>query len=382
MLDDETHGGEAWNLYGDGYIPHNVVLDHNHEVLFTSSGYQEDDIIEAIILGLSYVPRDEDSDGILDSVDNCFDVVNPDQLDIDQDGFGDACDPCDNLNVFTAGNTNGTLTTGGLVTVDIFDVLSLVEIVLSGNTESCGYEISDYTYDGDVNVIDVIALVQLILNGDFDNSIAPPPGDGIFEIQHSDAGDRAVISSSGKISGIQFDSFISEITEADLNQLLLPEGWDMDYLISGDQIKVLAYDASGNNPREQLEIEFTSIGLSSFQNIVVASPGAGEVSISFSEKTDLDSSSPLPTNPKIQRLYPNPFNPSLSISFAIPNDEITSVAIFNTLGKQVDVLREKDMLSAGNYTLSWNAASHPSGMYIVQIQTSSFTDTKKALLVK
>ena len=382
MLDDETHGGEAWNLYGDGYIPHNVVLDHNHEVLFTSSGYQEDDIIEAIVLGLSYVPRDEDSDGVLDSVDNCFDVVNPDQLDIDQDGFGDACDPCDNLNIFTSGNTNGTLTTGGEVTVDIFDVLSLVEIVLSGNTESCGYEISDYTYDGDVNVIDVIALVQLILNGDFDNSVAPPPGDGSFEIQHSDTGDRAVISSSGKISGIQFDSFTSEITEADLGQLLLPEGWDMDYLINGDQIKVLAYDASGNNPREQLEIEFTSISSSSFQNIVVASPGAGEVLINFSEKEEFDVSLPLPDNPKIQNLYPNPFNPSLSISFSIPNDEMTRVAVYNTIGEQVEVIREKEMLSAGNYILFWNAASHPSGMYIVQIQTKSFTDTKKALLVK
>ena len=379
---DEASSMQAWDLFGQGYIPHNVVLDHNGEVLFTNSGYQEDDIIEAIQLGLSYVPRDEDSDGIMDSVDNCFDIVNPDQLDIDQDGYGDACDPCDYANIFTSGNTNGTLTTGGQVTVDIFDVLSLVEIVLTGQTESCGYEISDYTYDGDVNVIDVIALVQLILNGDFDNSLAPPPGDGFFEIQHSDLGDRAVISSDGKISGFQFDTFTSEVSESDLNQISLPEGWDIDFYVNGDNMKVLAYDASGNNPAEQIEIELPSVTSSSFENVIVASPGAGEILINFSEREEFDVSSPLPGNPEIQKLYPNPFNPSLSISFSIPNDEITRVAIYNTIGEQVEVVRESEMLSAGNYTLFWNAASHPSGMYIVQIQTKSFTDARKALLVK
>ena len=147
-------------------------------------------------------------------------------------------------------------------------------------------------------------------------------------------------------------------------------------------MKVLAYDAYGNNPTEQIEIELPSVTSSSFENVIVASPGAGEILINFSEREEFDVSSPLPGNPKIQKLYPNPFNPSLSISFSIPNDEITRVAIYNTIGEQVEVVREREMLSAGNYTLFWNAASHPSGMYIVQIQTKTFTDTRKALLVK
>lgn len=36
--------------------------------------------------------RDTDKDGIVDSRDNCKTVFNPDQLDVDKDGVGDACD--------------------------------------------------------------------------------------------------------------------------------------------------------------------------------------------------------------------------------------------------------------------------------------------------
>src|SRR5262249_36474649 len=39
-------------------------------------------------------PGDPDGDGISGCADNCPDVANPDQLDQDADGEGDACDPC------------------------------------------------------------------------------------------------------------------------------------------------------------------------------------------------------------------------------------------------------------------------------------------------
>ena len=65
--------------------------------------------MEAIELALTYVPRDEDQEGVLDSLDNCFDEVNPEQLDIDNDGYGDACDICDNVNVYTFKHSVGAV---------------------------------------------------------------------------------------------------------------------------------------------------------------------------------------------------------------------------------------------------------------------------------
>ena len=46
MLDGGNSGGEAWSLFGDGYIPHHVVIDHNREVLYTDYGSNISGIME------------------------------------------------------------------------------------------------------------------------------------------------------------------------------------------------------------------------------------------------------------------------------------------------------------------------------------------------
>ena len=166
MLDGGTSGGEAWGLFGNGYIPHNVVLDHNYQVIYTASGYNESAILNAINLALSYVPRDQDGDGIMDSTDNCIAVFNNHQNDYDLDGSGDACDPCNNLDIYVAGNIDGTQNSiNSEAIIDIFDVLSLTDIVLKGIDYGCGYEISDIREDGNLNVLDIVALVQIVLAG-------------------------------------------------------------------------------------------------------------------------------------------------------------------------------------------------------------------------
>lgn len=43
----------------------------------------------------SYIPKDSDDDGVVDKEDNCKELFNPNQLDTDQDGKGDACDDDD-----------------------------------------------------------------------------------------------------------------------------------------------------------------------------------------------------------------------------------------------------------------------------------------------
>ena len=154
MLDD--YASEVYYDFGTGYIPHNVIIDHQGVVLYSQSGFNQTAIISIINEALETI--DADNDGVYNGADNCPDVYNPDQEDADGDGIGDVCDDCNNL-VFTGGNLDGD------DDLDIFDVLMLVDVILGSDENTCLIEAGDITQDGIVNVLDVIGLVQMILGG-------------------------------------------------------------------------------------------------------------------------------------------------------------------------------------------------------------------------
>ena len=89
------------------------------------------------------------------------DEVN--QEDEDGDSIGDACDPCDNL-VYITGNLNGDISLFEEPIIDIMDVLTLVDFLISGESYECQDTILNINEDEHINIVDVISLVQLILN--------------------------------------------------------------------------------------------------------------------------------------------------------------------------------------------------------------------------
>jgi len=94
-----------------------------------------------------------------------------------------------------------------------------------------------------------------------------------------------------------------------------------------------------------------------------------------------DNNSEMPSKFKLEQNFPNPFNPSTTISFSLPKESNVSLKIFNVIGKEVDVL-VNGYLPAGNYSLQWNAGNQTSGIYFYKLTTDNFTETRKMTLLK
>jgi len=86
--------------------------------------------------------------------------------------------------------------------------------------------------------------------------------------------------------------------------------------------------------------------------------------------------------------YPNPFNPTTTISFELRFESKVKIKIFNMLGQQVAMIFNSD-LQAGNHQFSWNAIDPsgkilPSGVYFyrIEIQGNSFKNRESIVLTK
>jgi hypothetical protein len=91
-----------------------------------------------------------------------------------------------------------------------------------------------------------------------------------------------------------------------------------------------------------------------------------------------------PVNPTVFKLYdnyPNPFNPSTIIKYSLPEASFTSIKIYDVVGNQVVVLIN-EIKSAGTHQVLFNAEGLSSGIYYYTIQSGSFSETKKMVLLK
>ncbi|MAO65813.1 MAG: glucose sorbosone dehydrogenase [Balneola sp.] len=89
----------------------------------------------------------------------------------------------------------------------------------------------------------------------------------------------------------------------------------------------------------------------------------------------------VPSTFQLQQNYPNPFNPSTQITYQLPEAADIELSVFNMLGQKIRVL-ESTRKAAGSYTISFDASSLTSGVYIYQLQSGSTTLTRKMTLIK
>jgi hypothetical protein len=98
------------------------------------------------------------------------------------------------------------------------------------------------------------------------------------------------------------------------------------------------------------------------------------------QATGVSDSEPVPAGFALQQNYPNPFNPSTKISYSIPAQTRVEIKVFDIIGNEVEVLIN-EVQAAGHHSVSFDAATLSSGVYVYRLKAGEFTALKKMLLI-
>jgi hypothetical protein len=95
----------------------------------------------------------------------------------------------------------------------------------------------------------------------------------------------------------------------------------------------------------------------------------------------LSDMAPIPSVVALNNSYPNPFNPSTTVSFSIPVEMNVDLKVYDISGRVVGELMS-GMQSQGLYEITWDAGNNASGLYFVRLVAGSEMHTQKIMLVK
>ncbi|MCK6605089.1 MAG: T9SS type A sorting domain-containing protein [Ignavibacteriaceae bacterium] len=99
------------------------------------------------------------------------------------------------------------------------------------------------------------------------------------------------------------------------------------------------------------------------------------------EPTDVDDDNMSPDKYALSQNYPNPFNPSTSIKYAIEKPGMVSLKVYDVLGREIATLVNQEQ-TTGVYTIQFDASALSSGIYFYKLESGSFSQVNKMMLIK
>lgn len=89
----------------------------------------------------------------------------------------------------------------------------------------------------------------------------------------------------------------------------------------------------------------------------------------------------LPEQVSIKPNYPNPFNPTTTLQFALPEQSEVRVQVYDMIGRKVSTL-VNEVREAGIHTVTFDASRQASGMYFAVFEIGSHRHIQKMMLIK
>ena len=117
------------------------------------------------------------------------------------------------------------------------------------------------------------------------------------------------------------------------------------------------------------------------RNIAGAGPWSEIRTFDVAVGTAAEGASELPTAFALHPNYPNPFNPSTTIQYDVPETSTVRLTVFDGLGRSVEVLGTWN-LAPGTYAATWDAAGRPTGVYFVRMEAGAFVASRRMILIR
>jgi hypothetical protein len=90
----------------------------------------------------------------------------------------------------------------------------------------------------------------------------------------------------------------------------------------------------------------------------------------------------MPVEFRLMQNYPNPFNPVTTIRYELAATSTVAVDVYDVLGRRVANLVNRVQQQPGSYNIQFDGAQLSSGTYLIRLQTETFTQTRKMMLLK
>lgn len=297
--------------------------------------------------------------------------------------------------------------------VDILDLLLIVDHILNRITltgqQFTRADIAPWpSGDGAVNVQDLALLQNVILTGQYPDGtpvgrpVHPTVTDAIASLSKLNPGVDALVTFHITSSGIAVrleNAHTVKGMQLEFDGVnAVPEGTaftsalgDLHYKVSNSTLRVLAYNQTsdviepGDRIVAYLPFDLVSPSSVTIQNVVLAGSNNqrfGNVEVSKSNETAPE----LPVDYQLSQNFPNPFNPTTTIRFSVPEASDVRISIYNMLGQEVRTLFAGAM-DRGTKAVAWdgkdnNGLSLTSGSYIYRMTAGSFVESHKMMLLK